>query len=556
MILYNNQKQKLLTLDTSKEINRGGEGAIYEHPSDKSLVIKVYHTTGSLSAIILQELMKLPDNFIKPLELYYDTKGALKGLSMKYLDTNKLILLSHVFNKGTAAKLGYTPPIKNKIYVNLCNGLVQAHRAGIVIGDFNPYNIFVNTSGEVFFIDVDSFQTHSKPHSGVMLPEIRDWLTHNIDQKTDYYALSVLVFQLFTHVHPYKGIHPKYKSLEERVVRHVSLLSGDKDLIIPAFYQPLDKLSNLEFHAIFQEDKRAIPQLSAWSGPVIAPQVILNTAVVYKEGDLTVKVLDTNVEEIDSIGVRFYTRKRRKYVIYYQLSPGIANEKTPPITGDDVILGKTNTVIAENNTLTYYSPILVTKITNFNPAVNSFAHKHNGKMIFFEPDTDTYSLLDTDKILNGKSIGFQKGTIFVKSIGVTNGIVQTIPSMKAILDISQGVLKTVRTNLNVTDIHLTPSGAFGCVSIKDNKGVKSHLCKIDGMKLELGPEVDGMCSIAEAGDYLYVPADKALHVHRKFDMGRIAVLPCKYIDEQSVLKHCNAGILCLTGDILYLMKKV
>ena len=138
MKLYDANSKPVLDIDTSKEINRGGEGAIYEHPTNPNVVVKVYHQNGNLTEQVLRELIKLPDNFIKPLELFYDKQMRVKGLSMKYLDTHKLVLLANIFNKAAASKGGFTDFIKTRIWENIVLSVLEAHKVEVVLLKSGP----------------------------------------------------------------------------------------------------------------------------------------------------------------------------------------------------------------------------------------------------------------------------------------------------------------------------------------------------------------------------------------------------------------------------------
>lgn len=554
MKLYDKQGKEVLSIDPSKEINRGGEGAIFVHPTDSSKVVKVYHTNGTLSEVALSELMQLPNNFIKPLELFYDKTKKIKGLSMQYLDTHKLDLLAHIVNKQSALKKGYIDNVKEHVYANMVNCIMHAHKAGIVIGDLNPYNIFVSPKGDIYFIDVDSYQTKSKPHSGVLLPEIRDWLQQNIDIKSDYFAMSVLVFQVFTHVHPYKGVHAKIKTLEERMIKQVSVLSGDKDLILPSFYEPFPK-GNLsdQFVDIFQRAKRFLPMLSGniqKHVSVLTPQAPIVKSIV--EGALAIKVIDISVEDFNCSSNFFYTRKGIVYTIYECKTHGVTG-RLSDIQADDVFLGDKNILYSEYSKLhELYSQKVM---TNFVVPINSFTHFNGGNVVYFDEDTDTYSILKVDEIFNGNSVNYHKGVIFTKSVQVQTGIVQSILGLRWILNISNGLLQTLRTNMNVHDVYMTPSGQFGSVAIKGTTGVDYHLLQLDGMKVQIGPLLNSMPIFAEKGDYLYLPGAGSLEVYRQLDLVKIASIACRFVNEQSVIRSCSAGLLCLTGDTLYLLTK-
>lgn len=555
MKLYDNAGNPCIDIDTSKEINRGGEGTIYAHPTRIDEVVKVYHTNGNLSTSTLTELMQLPTNFIKPLELFYDKSKRLKALSMKYLDTKSLSLLSNIFSKASAQKGGFTSTVRLLICRNLATALVEAHRVGVIIGDLNPYNIFCSSNGEVFFIDVDSFQTLSRKHSGVMLPDIRDWLSQSIDEKSDYFALSILMFNLMTHVHPYKGVHKTIKTIEERVIRRISLLSGDKDLIIPSFYEPFGepKVAD-QFYHIFQKDQRVIPIVSGGTyTQSFVPKGPIGVATI-KEGDLAIKTIAIGVEDFNCTDNYFYIRKNTdQFTICTCRTQGTYSPTTQHIA-QQVLLGNKNVVIVQYGRL--HNVINGDElIHNFIEPFNSSMYYNNGQCIYFDGSTDTYSLLHIDEILNGTHIAIDKGIIYTKSVTVQQGVTQAISGQKWILDISSGVMITLRSPYIPLDVYMSPSGKYGVLETKDTQGIEHHLFSVSGMTITRGSKLDGMQLFAEKGDYLYIPTNGAMDVYRKLDLMKVATIACKYVNEQSVLKTCNAGILCLTGDTLYLFNK-
>lgn len=552
MKLYDDKGLLLLDVDITREINRGGEGAIYEHPLHKDQVIKLYHTNGNLSPQVLQELMRLPDNFIKPLELFYEKNGKLKGLSMKYLDTKKLVLLSNIFSKASAQKQGFVTKTLQDIWGNMVISIMDAHKLGVVVGDLNPYNIFVSTKGEVYFIDVDSFQTPSRPHSGVQLPEIVDMVFPKITEQSDYFAACVIVFQLFTHVHPYKGTHRNIRSLAERMVKRISILSGDKDLIIPSFYEPFaSSIVEKDFYSVFQADKRFLPNIG---GAMRTVKRVVPTTLTYKEGDMNIRVIDPLVEHFDCSNSYFFTRKGREYTVYQTKSQGTYAKLGIVTTADNCYMGDTNVVIEHDGKLFNFGHNMEL-IHNFLVPYNSFSSNTRGKVIYFDESTDSYSLLNVDEIMNNTRINYHRSTIYVKSVEVRSGIIQTVMGSKWILDISSGTLSTLRTDWNIIDCELTPSGKFGVVEIRSTTGIEHYLFRVDGVKVTLGSKLNGMLSIAEKGDYLYIPANGAMEVYRKLDLVMVATIACRHIDEQSSLKACNAGILCLSNGTLYLLNK-
>src|SRR5688572_33246603 len=72
-----------------REIAAGGEGKIYEHPSDPNKVVKIYHQARKPEFV--DHLVLLSKNlesvaFVRPLDIFVDAKGNCLGFEMNYVD--------------------------------------------------------------------------------------------------------------------------------------------------------------------------------------------------------------------------------------------------------------------------------------------------------------------------------------------------------------------------------------------------------------------------------------------------------------------------------------
>src|ERR1022692_4148232 len=99
------QSGKKHRVDDSREINRGGEGIIYE--LGNNTVAKIYHPgIAPLEQKKFDFLKKLDKNlFIAPQELLYDAKSKVVGFSMEYLSKD-FYPLSNLFTKSFCASNG------------------------------------------------------------------------------------------------------------------------------------------------------------------------------------------------------------------------------------------------------------------------------------------------------------------------------------------------------------------------------------------------------------------------------------------------------------------
>lgn len=253
---------KTYLVDESLEINRGGEGRII--PIGNNKVVKLYFDpTRAISQQKIDELSQLDDKFfLKPKN---SLKGDANGFIMDELKTNEYYPLYTLFSPNFVMKHNLSSDFKIKIADKLVEAVNIAHNANIVIGDLNPFNIMVNDNLDVKFIDVDSYQTPSSKHNDKLLEDIRDYVNNGVvNKESDCFALAVIIFNLFTYIHPYKGIHSVYgNKIKDRMINNCSIISSEQNNIkIPKFYQPItDNNLLLSFDLIFNKGQRFIIDL-------------------------------------------------------------------------------------------------------------------------------------------------------------------------------------------------------------------------------------------------------------------------------------------------------
>lgn len=555
--LYDKARKLVLSVDDSKEINRGGEGAIYQSPVDKNIAIKVYHPgiSSSLNLPFMEDLRKLGPEFIRPIDIFYKSDGrTVAGFSMKYLKTAKMFLLSTLTSKALCQKEGFDEGFKKKIFQKIRASLIEAHKAGINIGDLNPYNIYFTAKEEVYFIDTDSYQTPNKKHSDVVLPDVRDWLSVGISDSTDFYAYAILAFQAMTALHPFKGIHKKYKTLEERSVRLISVLSGDKDLVIPAFYDPITTPTLAkDFYAIFQEKKRFMVDLV--SMPITARPVVAVTT--YSDKSVTIKLLSSNSGDFGCSQTIMYFIEGDKAILANCQSKQTI-QRYPSISKPDLILCSTNGFVAVDRGNAFMigrdgSKSIVHNL-GYMPEDVVLKCGENIFTVLNGSTDDSYMIYDFGTMLNGRA-NARTGSLFVPSVEPNdNCCVQNVAGMRWILNFDQGYLQTVRTNYDVR--RASYYGGWYMLEIWEKKVPKYYLAKVYGLTVELGEEFSSWRSFTRVGDTVMVAADEKIIVFSDLGRQKIAEIDCSVITEQSVIKYCNAGILCQTGSNLYLINKI
>lgn len=280
-------KAKASDFSRAKEIAAGGEGKIYEHPSDKTKVIKIYHQARSSKfKFHLETLSKLPKIFVTPIDIYVDVQDNVLGFSMNFINFNDYWLFNNLFNKGFCNSNSIDKAFKIKVLDKLETALNTLHQSDIIIGDLNQYNLFVSKNAEIVLVDTDSYGTLDNHHSGVLLDDIRDWTTTDINKQTDIYAFDVLAFWTTTYCHPYKWVVPGNKeSLEMRTKSFKSILSSIPGIKIPPLYEAPIGEALKQFKEIFNMGRRYLISFTGSHVPVpmIVKQPVASSSLNIRE---------------------------------------------------------------------------------------------------------------------------------------------------------------------------------------------------------------------------------------------------------------------------------
>ena len=150
---------------------QGGEGAVYVKGST---AYKIYADPRRMvpKAKILELSVLTHSNIIRPMEVLLDQSSNPVGYSMRYVD--KAFALCQIFPKAFRQRKNLTPEMVLRLVQKLQEGVRHVHAKGILIVDLNEMNFLVSEYfSELFFIDVDSYQTPSFPAT-VLMESVRD----------------------------------------------------------------------------------------------------------------------------------------------------------------------------------------------------------------------------------------------------------------------------------------------------------------------------------------------------------------------------------------------
>ena len=267
-MLYSIDKKGSVDLGRHNFVASGGEGHVYVHGG---MAYKVYDDPGNMIPVgKISELSKISNAaVIKPEKVLYQNSNPV-GYGMRHVPDS--LAICKLFTRAFKDRNGLGPDKIFKLIQTMQNGVNDVHDAGVLIVDVNEMNFLTDSSfSDVFFIDVDSYQTKSYPATALM-ESVKDWHANGKwTKESDWFSWGVVSFQLFTGIHPFRGKHSSVKGFIDRMKGNISVFNGDVRVpksvssfdIIPQAYRDWYK-------AVFEEGKRVAPPF----GPCVVISVV------------------------------------------------------------------------------------------------------------------------------------------------------------------------------------------------------------------------------------------------------------------------------------------
>lgn len=564
-------KRGKIKIDPATEVNQGGEGTIYL--IDSNTVAKIYHPgIPPIEPKKFRFLSSLdPNYFVAPIELLYDDKGHVIGYTMAYIDQQDFFPLSNLYSKKFCSNHGIDKKVKMKVIEKLISAVKYAHSEEVVIGDLNPYNILVNDKGVIKFIDTDSYQTPGYKHSERLLEDIRDYYYQGrVSKDSDFFALSILSFNMLSFLHPFKGMHDTYKKMSDRMIHKMPVFINDPDIKIPKCYEPIRDLNFMsQFKKMYLQGERFILSLTGVDNNIIAVSPLAKPSMVkkYEQDELIITMISkgedvVNVHFMDNQGV---IETKTEYVIYDARNKGYVNLKyrISKKDWDKVFIGNDKVLLKKDNELWLYKGgDKYEKMKNF-----SFPDKHiitqMGNILIVIGEDDMYKLF-LDEI-GPEMIVMNHTSVFGRGFTNHNGFIHNSSGKQNIFYNSGREISIVPSPTKLQGIYQDKN--VGIIQYVENKKVKQKFFKVNRMSIKVSQgELDGMRHFAymptlDSGGksqdegLIFSPEDRKICIYRTEDFNKVGEFDLDLISEQSIFKKTNSGIVVWENNEIFLLNK-
>ena len=179
--------------------------------SGKKFLLKYYRRENAVKPDVLEKLKGVNSPFVAPVEGFGEYQGHQYVVRPYY----EMSALSELLAEGTRFS---EEELKTLIIPSIIEGLKAVHDAGILHKDLKPANLIPDDAGEHIVLIDFGISTDTGKNTFVVTqtgmtplyaaPEAMQGIFH---RETDYYALGITIFELFTGFTPFQnpGLSPE-----------------------------------------------------------------------------------------------------------------------------------------------------------------------------------------------------------------------------------------------------------------------------------------------------------------------------------------------------------
>jgi tetratricopeptide (TPR) repeat protein len=231
-----------------RELGSGGMGKVYAATGPDGVVaLKVVHphliqTPGFFKRFMREAQLGQSirhENVVRTLDCDQDFSGgkATCFLVMEYVEGQTLSELLHELER-------VPEELCRHVAREICKGLAAVHDAGVVHRDLKPENVLITPDHVVKIMDLGVAQVADEAlrlsKSGAFVGSVEyaapeQFKGGDVDGRTDLHALGVLLYELATGTHPYRG--GSFHEVLGRVCDQDARRLGDVNPQLSAFFE-------------------------------------------------------------------------------------------------------------------------------------------------------------------------------------------------------------------------------------------------------------------------------------------------------------------------------
>jgi eukaryotic-like serine/threonine-protein kinase len=269
-------------------LGEGGMGAVYkarDRELDRFVALKLIRRELAANPAIVarfkQELLLSHQVTHKNVIRIYDLGDAdgLKFISMEFVegqDLRSLILEKDKFPPEEAVE----------IIQQVCRALEAAHSVGVIHRDLKPQNIMRDKTGRILVMDFGMARTvegDGMTQSGALVGTMEymspeQALAGNLDQRSDLFAVGLILYELLTGKMPYKA-ESALASLIKRTQQRAVPVSEHDGSIPAALSNIVSKCLEREAAQRYPSSAEILRDLDSWQGSRAAATLGFQPAV-------------------------------------------------------------------------------------------------------------------------------------------------------------------------------------------------------------------------------------------------------------------------------------
>ncbi|MEO1655233.1 MAG: hypothetical protein AAFU64_16925, partial [Bacteroidota bacterium] len=400
-------------------------------------------------------------------------------------------------------------------------------------------------------------------HWGLLFDEIRDYLYQGlVSQKSDYFALAVLLFNLFTHLHPFKGIHKKYRALADRMIQKIPVFVKDPDLIIPKCYTPIQNTYLQEqFVEIFRQGKRFLIQITQ---PVQVQAPAQPSARVLSSDKLQMtEIYQLNPGEYI---LRAYFNQYQGYIqtnqqvmVYDASQSGYVRLRfSLPQASEDLFMGEKYFFRIAQNQLGVYQEEKQDFIAISNVPLSSQARWRQRGNLLVVLDQGYMRILHLDQLIQDQ-IHLEQSPVFSPGIDTYPELLQNVGGMQYIFYPSGKNLSSLKAERPLRSVYQSGPVGLACYEeeISGEVSLRYEYFSIQDLQMHMSGvflTAPRFFTFKPGGAGLvFESQDDRLWVRRSDNFKALQEMACPILSSESQLFASQAGIIAYEKDFCYLL---